>query len=163
MHLVGGIRRPGIALPCDAVAVLERRAVRAAMAVNLAFMRTLVFFAMTLAGCSHNAGKVDGAAGDAGGDGALGPCAGLCTNPRSVPPATNSGDLGTGATCDEVVGAAVTQTVCGNFVAPRTFSVNGTPVDCATGGAFALPPPRNGGFCMQASAGNYSYAYFGTL
>jgi len=42
--------------------------------------------------------------------------------------------------------------------------VNGVAVDCAgAGGAFALPPPRNGGFCMQASAGNYSYAYFATL
>jgi hypothetical protein len=132
------------------------------MAVNVAFMRTLVFLAMTLAGCSHNDAKVDGGGDDAGGDGALGPCAGLCTNPRGVPPATNSGDLGTGATCDEVVGA-VTRTACGNFVAPRTFSVNGAPVDCATGGAFELPPPRNGGFCMQASAGNYSYAYFTTL
>ena len=52
--------------------------------------------------------------------------------------------------------------ICGNFVAPRTFTVNGTAVDCVTGVNTSLPPSRNGGFCMQASAGLYSYAYFST-
>jgi hypothetical protein len=67
--------------------------------------------------------------------------------------------LGTGATCHELVGSA-TRVVCGNFVTPRTFSVNGTPVDCITGGNYFLPPARKGGFCLQASAGDQPWAYF---
>jgi hypothetical protein len=70
-------------------------------------------------------------------------------------------NLGTGATCNEVVGS-VTHLVCGNFVAPRTFSVNGTSFDCVAGSGGVLPAPINGGFCMEASAGQYSYAYFTT-
>ena len=50
-----------------------------------------------------------------------------------------------------------------HFVAPRTFTVNGTSFDCVKGGTFTLPAPQNGGFCMQASAGDYAYAYFGTF
>ena len=71
--------------------------------------------------------------------------------------------LGTGATCNEVVGT-VAGLVCGNFVSPRTFSVNGTSVDCVNKGAGysgAMPvSPVRGGYCMQASAGDYPYAYF---
>ncbi|HVY40332.1 MAG TPA: peptidase, partial [Polyangia bacterium] len=114
------------------------------------------------------AGAASGAAGatGSGGTGAAGspgtgPCAGLCSNPMAVAPNANSGGLGTGATCNDVIGN-VTHLVCGNFVAPRTFSVNGKALDCATGGTFTLPAPVNGGFCMQAGAGNYSYAYFTT-
>jgi hypothetical protein len=95
--------------------------------------------------------------GDSGPTG-TGPCAGLCSNPGMVAPGTASGDLGTEATCDEVVGN-VTHLVCGNFVAPRTLKVNNVTVSCA-GGGVALPAARNGGWCMQASAGQYSYAYF---
>jgi len=51
---------------------------------------------------------------------------------------------------------------CGNFVAPRTFTVNGTMFDCVVGGAAVLPEARNGGWCFEASAGNNSYAYFST-
>jgi hypothetical protein len=113
-------------------------------------------------------GPRDGAtAMDAGRDGGgdtgpsgTGPCAGLCSNPGTVPPATASGDLGTDATCDEVVGN-ITHLVCGNFVAPRTLKVNNVTVTCA-GGGVSLPAARNGGWCMQASAGQYSYAYFNT-
>jgi hypothetical protein len=94
--------------------------------------------------------------------GGTGPCAGLCSNPVSTPPKINSGDLGTGATCNEVVGT-VTGLVCGNFVAPRTFSVNGTSYDCVNGAGGTLPAPVKGGFCMQASAGTFSYAYFTTF
>jgi hypothetical protein len=61
-----------------------------------------------------------------------------------------------------VVGTTITGLVCGNFQAPRTFSVNAAPIDCVAGGTFPLPRPRNGGFCMQASAGGASFAYFNT-
>jgi hypothetical protein len=74
----------------------------------------------------------------------------------------NSGALGTGATCQEVTGGSLTGFVCDNFVAPRTFTVNGTSFNCVTGGTFSLPAQRNGGYCMQASAGDYSYAFFAT-
>ena len=113
----------------------------------------------TATGGATGAAGSTGAAGTTGGG--TGPCAGLCSNPTAVAPNANSGDLGTGATCNDVVGS-VTHLVCGNFLAPRAFSVNGKAVDCATGGTFTLPAPVNGGFCMQAGAGQHSYAYFTT-
>jgi hypothetical protein len=51
--------------------------------------------------------------------------------------------------------------VCGNFASGRTFRVNGTAVTCS-GGNIALPPKRNGGYCLQASSGDYPWAYFAT-
>jgi hypothetical protein len=86
----------------------------------------------------------------------------MCASPTSVAPGAKSPDLGTGATCDEVVGS-VGHVVCGNFVAPRTMTVNGTAIDCVAGGTFTLPTPQNGGFCFVASAGQYPYAYFTTF
>jgi hypothetical protein len=114
----------------------------------------------TAAGGGMGGGGTTGIAGTTG-TGGTDPCAGLCSNPTAVAPSTNSGDLGTEATCNEVVGN-VTRFVCGNFVAPRTFMVNGTLSDCVGGGGGLLPTPRNGGFCMQASAGQNSFAYFTT-
>ena len=93
----------------------------------------------------------------------VGPCTGYCSNPISVPPGMNSGELGEGATCHQVVGSvAMGQFICGNFLPPRTFTINNVSFDCTTGGARALPAPRSGGWCMIASAGNYPYAYFTT-
>jgi hypothetical protein len=85
----------------------------------------------------------------------------MCSSPVVVAPNTNSGDLGTAATCHTVVGAMGSM-VCGNFVTPRTFTVNGTSFDCAAGAGGTLPAARNGGWCFEASAGNNSYAYFAT-
>jgi hypothetical protein len=70
--------------------------------------------------------------------------------------------------CDEVFSLSVMHILCGNFLAPRTFSVNGMSLDCTAGGGTAtatypLPPARNGGFCVQAGAGQYPYAYFSTF
>ena len=118
---------------------------------------------LTLAGaCSGgNSGvKPDGAAGSTGTGGA-GPCSGACANPITVPPNSNSGDLGTGATCHEVAGDTGSF-VCDNFAAPRTFTVNGTMFDCVVGAGGVLPAARNGGWCVEASAGDYSYSYFAT-
>jgi hypothetical protein len=81
----------------------------------------------------------------------------------SVAPRTTSPGLGTGATCDEVVGTGLQGLDCGNFLAPRTFTVNGMSVDCVHDAIITLPAARNGGYCMQASAGDYSYAYFSTF
>ena len=102
-----------------------------------------------------------GTTGTGGMIGGTGPCAGICANPGEVEPNTNSGDLGIAETCDEVIGN-VRNMVCGNFVAPRTLTVNGTAEFPCGGGNVTLPAARNGGYCMQASAGNYSYAYFAT-
>jgi hypothetical protein len=95
-----------------------------------------------------------GATGSGGSD----PCAGLCSNPIVVPPNSKSDDLGTGTTCNSVLGTCGGNFVCENFVYPRTFTVNGTPFVCS--GSFKLPAPRNGGWCLQAGAGNNSYADF---
>jgi hypothetical protein len=32
-----------------------------------------------------------------------------------------------------------------------------------SGGTITLPAEKNGGYCMQAGAGDYSYAYFTTF
>ena len=47
-------------------------------------------------------------------------------------------------------------------LAPRTVTVNSTSFDCVSGSGGTLPAAKNGGFCMQASAGQNSYAYFTT-
>jgi hypothetical protein len=129
-------------------------------------------------GGSGGGGGGGGAAGAAGGPGgqtaATGgstgtrPCDGLCLNPISVPPRKISGNLGTGATCHEVIpnaAATISGLNCGNFVAPRAFSINAMSVDCAAPNSqnFSLPVQRNGGYCMQASPGNQSFAYFITF
>jgi endoglucanase len=89
------------------------------------------------------------------------PCASLCSNPivfttRSY----SSGNLGSGATCHEYVGDLGGGNF-GNFVSPRTLSINGVSLGSA-GGNITLPAKRNGGYCFQATAGSYDYAYFGT-
>jgi hypothetical protein len=86
---------------------------------------------------------------------------GLCAPPKPLAPAINSGSLGILATCEEIIGA-LDGIVCGNFASPRTLEVNGVVMACG-GSAVPVPPPRNGGYCIQASAGNYSYAYFVTF
>ena len=86
----------------------------------------------------------------------------MCSNPTSVPLGMNSGGIGTGATCHEVMGTGAGIN-CGNFVAPRTFTVNGTSINCVLAGNYSLPATRNGGYCLEASAGEYSYAYFSTF
>ena len=49
--------------------------------------------------------------------------------------------------------------VCGNFASNRTFRINDTIINCS---APVLPPKRNGGYCFQASAGDFAWAYFST-
>jgi hypothetical protein len=73
----------------------------------------------------------------------------------------NSNDLGTAAACHTVTGTRG-EFNCGNFVAPRTLEINGTAVDCVPSGQGTLPAARNGGWCFQASAGDFAWAWFGT-
>ena len=75
-------------------------------------------------------------------------------------PGFSSGNLGTAATCHQTV-ANLAGGNCGNFAAGRTFRVNDTLMTC-TGNWPALPPKRNGGYCFQATAGDFPWAFFTT-
>ncbi len=88
------------------------------------------------------------------------PCAALCANPQAISFTWNyqSGNLGTGPICLEV-----TQTVdggnCGNFSGGRTLSVNGVQMPCNNQNWSFVPAPIGGGYCVQATAGDFDYAY----
>jgi len=91
------------------------------------------------------------------------PCSGLCTSPIVFTSASfNSGNLGTAATCHQTV-ANINGGNCGNFAAPRTFSINNTVVSCTGGNWSTLPAKRNGGYCFQATAGDFPWAFFVTF
>lgn len=90
------------------------------------------------------------------------PCSSLCTSPTSFSSASySSGNLGSGARCFETT-AALRGGVCGNFASSRKLSVNGTNVTCNGGNWPSLPAKRNGGYCVQATAGDFPWAYFVT-
>jgi hypothetical protein len=114
-------------------------------------------------GMTGAAGGTTGGAGQGGaGGGAPGPCAGLCSNPVVFSTAGyQSGDLGTKVTCHQTT-SDIQGIACGNFVTPRTLTVNGKPIPCTGTGTSALPAKISGGYCIQATAGDYSFAYFGT-
>ena len=89
------------------------------------------------------------------------PCTGLCTNPVVFPgPSHQSGNLGTGVTCHETT-ANLANANCGNFAAGRTFKINDVAVTCNYQ-HITLPAKRNGGYCFQASAGDFPWAFFTT-
>jgi len=92
------------------------------------------------------------------------PCDAYCTSPTSISfnPALNyqSGDLGTGTTCREVT-QFVNGMWCGNFAAGKQLLINGTAINCSGSGGNRTPPaPQNGGYCIQSTAGNHSYASY---
>jgi hypothetical protein len=89
------------------------------------------------------------------------PCAGLCENPTSFSWSGNyqSGNLGTGAVCRETT-QPVTGGNCGNFASGRQLLVNGTPQVCNGSNWSSVPAPRNGGYCVQATPGNFAWAFY---
>jgi hypothetical protein len=90
------------------------------------------------------------------------PCAGSCSNPVKFGSANfSSGNLGTNASCYETT-AALNGGVCGNFASKRKLTVNGTAMSCTSNWPNPLPGKRNGGYCIQTTAGNYPWAYFVT-
>jgi hypothetical protein len=96
-----------------------------------------------------------------GGGGGTAPCSDLCTNPIVFSSANfNSGNLGAAATCHQTV-ANLAGAVCGNFATGRTLRVNSVQVTCNNGN-ITLPAKRNGGYCFQASTGDFPWAYFAT-
>jgi hypothetical protein len=90
------------------------------------------------------------------------PCAGLCTNPIVFTKSSyNSGNIGTGAACYQTT-AALNGGVCGNLASGRKLTVNGVQMSCAANWPTPLPAKRNGGYCVQTSAGNFAWAFFST-
>jgi hypothetical protein len=90
------------------------------------------------------------------------PCTDLCSAPVVFDgPSYSASNLGTGATCHETT-AELSGGNCGNFAPGRTLRVNGQTVTCNWSNWPSLPPKRNGGYCFQASAGNYPWAGFTT-
>jgi len=88
------------------------------------------------------------------------PCTGLCNNPVSfgINGSFQSGPIGTGAVCLQTK-AVVHGGNCGNFVSPRSLKVNGTTEVCNNLNWAAIPPARNGGYCIQTTAGNQPWAF----
>jgi hypothetical protein len=89
-----------------------------------------------------------------------GPCANLCSNPVNftISGSFQSGNLGTGAVCYQTT-SVVHGGNCGNFVSPRTLKVNGTTEPCTGANWSSVPAARNGGYCIQTTAGNQPWAY----
>ena len=88
------------------------------------------------------------------------PCSGLCANPVhiTVDGSFQSGNIGTGAICYETT-SVTNGGNCGNFVSPRTLTVNGVTEPCNYLNWPTLPPKRNGGYCIQTTPGDHFYAY----
>jgi len=91
------------------------------------------------------------------------PCTGLCTNPVNftINGSFQSGNLGTGAVCYQTT-SVVNGGNCGNFVSPRTLSVNGSQRPCNASNWSTVPAARNGGYCIQTTTGNQPWAFFTT-
>jgi hypothetical protein len=89
------------------------------------------------------------------------PCASLCSNPTNftISGSYHSPNLGTGAVCYQTT-SVMHGGNCGNFVSPRTLKVNGTTEPCTGGNWASVPATRNGGYCIQTTTGNQSFAYF---
>jgi hypothetical protein len=95
--------------------------------------------------------------------GGAGPCANLCANPTSfvINGSFQSGNIGTGAVCYQTT-SLIHGGNCGNFVSPRTLTVNGTTESCSNGNWASVPAPINGGYCIRTTSGNQPWAYFTT-
>jgi hypothetical protein len=106
---------------------------------------------------------------DAQGDGELdavtacpapNPCAGICSNPVNINWAQtyNNPNLGTGEVCFQTTHAIVGGN-CGNFAAGRVLTVNGASRPCNGANWSSVPAAVNGGYCIRATAGQYSWAF----
>lgn len=92
-----------------------------------------------------------------------GPCAGLCANPVNftINGSYQANNIGTGAVCYQTT-SVLHGGNCGNFASGRTLSVNGSQRTCNGANWSSVPSARNGGYCIQTTSGNYSWAYFTT-
>jgi hypothetical protein len=89
------------------------------------------------------------------------PCSSLCSNPINftVGGSFQSGNLGTAAVCYQTT-SVVHGGNCNNFVSPRSLTINGTTEPCNNGNWASVPAAKNGGYCVQTTAGNQSFASF---
>lgn len=89
------------------------------------------------------------------------PCAGLCENPSPVSwsGSYQSGNLGTGAICQETTQPVVGGN-CGSLAPGRQLLVNGATQTCNGANWSAVPPPRNGGYCIQTTPGDWPWAFY---
>jgi hypothetical protein len=85
----------------------------------------------------------------------------MCTNPTNftISGSFQSGSIGTGAICYQTT-SPVHGGNCGNFVSPRTLTVNGATESCTASNWASVPAARNGGYCVQTTTGNQSWAFF---
>ncbi len=88
------------------------------------------------------------------------PCASFCSGPVEMTweGSYQSGPLGPGAVCRETT-QPVAGGNCGNFATGRKLFLNGVEMPCDTGNWTSLPPAENGGYCVETTAGDYSWAY----
>jgi hypothetical protein len=88
------------------------------------------------------------------------PCDGICSNATtfSFSGSYSSGNLGTGTVCRQTK-SVVRGGNCGNFASTRSLYVNGTKMTCNGGNWSTLPATRNGGYCINTTAGDYAWAY----
>jgi hypothetical protein len=88
------------------------------------------------------------------------PCASFCAGPDEITweGSYQSGDLGTGTTCRQTTQEAVGIN-CSNFTGGKQLSINGVPMTCNNQNQL-LPTPVDGGYCIQSTAGDYSWASY---
>ena len=87
------------------------------------------------------------------------PCSSLCSNAVTYSSAPSRSNVGTGAVCDQT-SVNLAGISCSQFMS-RGFKVNGATVTCDAGSQ-PLPAKRNGGYCIQANAGDPSWAGYTT-
>jgi subtilisin family serine protease len=89
------------------------------------------------------------------------PCANFCTNPQQISwsGSYQSGSLGTGTVCRETTQPVVGGN-CGNLTSGRQLTVNGVTMPCNAQNWPSVPAAVNGGYCVQATAGNQPWAFF---
>jgi hypothetical protein len=90
------------------------------------------------------------------------PCTDICASPTTFSTQYfSSQNLGTTARCFETTANLISGS-CSGFASPRTLSINGTTMSC-NGQNWTLPPKRNGGYCVNVTAGQNPWAQFNTF
>jgi len=89
------------------------------------------------------------------------PCAGLCASPVkfAINGSYTASSIGEGTVCYETT-SVIHGGNCGNFASPRILTVNGSSRACNFQNWASVPSARNGGYCIQTTAGAHPYAYF---
>jgi subtilisin family serine protease len=88
------------------------------------------------------------------------PCASQCENPTAITwsGSYQSGALGTGERCFETT-QPIAGGNCGHFIGGRQLTVNGTTLPCTGQNWASIPAAVNGGYCIEVTPGNQSFAF----